>query len=245
LGWLDRLRKEPLLTDIFREVEEEVRRERLEKIWKQYGDYIIVGAAALIIAVAGFELWQRYEDNRRTTASAEYDAAVQLASTNPPAAIAASEKIAATAPAGYAKLAKFAEADALLVTGQRSKAVSIFESLGTGDDDLIGSAARLRAAWAIVEFAPRPSVEKLVAPLGDQSSAWHFMAREVLAYADYRTGQYAQAGHEFEALASDNNAPRQLRERAKSMAALIRAGGERDFGYVPPPAPQNAAPANP
>jgi hypothetical protein len=245
LGWRDRLRKEQLLTDIFREVEEEVRRERFEKIWKQYGDYIIVGAAALAIAVAGFELWQRYEENRRTTASAEYDAAVQLASTNPPAAIAALEKIAATAPAGYAKLAKFAEADALLVTGDRDRAVSLYESLGSDGDELIGSAARLRAAWAIVEFAPRSAVEKLVTPLIDPNSAWRFMAREVLAYTDYRTGDHAKAGHEFEALSSDTKAPRQLRARATAMAALIHAGGERNFGSVPPPAPHSASPANP
>ena len=233
------------MTDIFREVEEEVRRERLEKIWKQYGDYIIVGAAVLFIAGAGFELWQRYEDNRRTVASAEYDAAVQLASANPPAALAAFEKIAATAPAGYAKLAKFAEADALLVTGDRNRAIALFESLGSDGDELIGSAARLRAAWAIVEFAPRPAVEKLVAPLIDPNSAWRFMAHEVLAYADYRIGDHAKAGREFEALSSDTNAPRQLRARANAMAALIHAGGERNFGSVPPSAPQSASPANP
>jgi hypothetical protein len=233
------------LTDIFREVEEEVRRERFEKIWKQYGDYIIAGVAAIIIAVAGFELWQRYEENRRQTASAEYDAAVQLAGTNPAAAIAAFEKISGTAPEGYAELARFAEADTLLVINERPKALALYQSIGSGDDDLIGSAARLRAAWSIVDYAPRATVEKILVPLSDPKSPWRFMAREILAYSDYRVGEFTKAGHEFDSLSSDTNAPRQIRTRAGAMAALVRAGGERNFGYVPPPAAPTAPPANP
>jgi hypothetical protein len=233
------------LTDIFREVEEEVRRERFQKIWKQYGDYIIAGVAVIVIAVAGFELWQRYEENRRATASAEYNAAVQMAGTNPSAAIAAFEKIASSAPSGYATLAKFAEADTLLITGERNKAVALYESIGGGDDHLIGNAARMRAAWSIVGFSPRSAIEKLVAPLTEPSSPWRFVAGEVLAYADYREGAFSRAQKEFESLSSDPNAPRALRARATAMASLIRSGGENNFGYVPPAAAQSAPPTTP
>ena len=234
------------MSDIFREVEEEVRRERLEKIWKQYGDYIIAGVAAAVIAGAGFVLWQRYQENRSATASAEYDAAVQLAGTNPTAAIGAFDKIAATAPGGYANLAKFAEADTLLIVGQRNRAVSIYESLGGGgDESLIGSAARIRAAWSIAEFAPRQAIEKLVSPLAQATSPWRFAANEVLAYADYRIGDYRKAEKEFDALASDPGAPRALKMRASAMADLIRAGGEGNFGYVPPTAPPAVPRPNP
>ena len=69
------------MSDIFREVEEEVRRERFEQIWKQYGDYIIAGVALIIIAIAGFELWQRYEENQKLKASETFIAAQQLAET--------------------------------------------------------------------------------------------------------------------------------------------------------------------
>jgi hypothetical protein len=232
------------LSDIFHEVEEEVRRERLEKIWKQYGDYIIAGAAVIIIAAAGFVLWQRYQENRRATASAEYDAAVQLAGSNPRAAMGAFERIAATAPSGYATLARFAEADTLLILGERNKAVAMFESLSNGDESLIGSAARLRAAWLIADSAPRSTIEKLLSPLVQPTSPWRFAANEVLAYADYREGGYAKAQQEFDALAAEPNAPRALKTRASSMASLIRAGGEGNAGYVPPMSPPTTPPAN-
>ncbi len=240
MGAPGRLQKEHELTDIFREVEEEVRRERLEKLWKQYGDYAIAGVAVVVIAVSGFMLWQRYQENWRQQASAQYDAAVQLAAANPSAAIEKFEYLSKNAPTGYPTLARFAEADTYLVMGDNNKALAIFQSLGNGDNDLIGDAARLRAAWAIVDTAPRKTVEKLVAPLNDPTSSWRFMAREVLAYADYRTGEFTVAQQEYQSLASDTAAPATLRARARGMAALIKAGGGKDFGVVPPAAPAPA-----
>ena len=60
------------MSDIFREVEEDVRKERLEKLWKAYGDYAIALVALIILAVAGYELWLRYENSQRAKASAEF-----------------------------------------------------------------------------------------------------------------------------------------------------------------------------
>ena len=231
------------MTDIFREVEEEVRRERLEKLWRQYGDYFIAGVAVIVIAVSGFILWQRYQENRRQQASAQYNAALQLAAANPAAAVEKFEYLSKNAPSGYATLARFAEADTYLAMRENDKALAIFESLANGGDDLIGNAARLRAAWAIVETAPRKTVANLVAPLNDPTSSWRFMAREVLAFTDYRAGDLAAARGEYESIANDSGAPATIRGRARGMAALIKAGGEKDFGNVPPPAP--VAPAQP
>lgn len=224
------------MSDIFREVEEEVRRERLEKIWKDYGDYIIAGVAVIVIAVAGFEFWQRYEANKEAEASAEYNAALQLADQDPAAAIKKFEDLSQHAPSGYATLAKFLEADILVITGDHDKALSIYQSLGASDEGLISNAARLRAAWSIADFAPRATIEKLVGPLNTKDSAWRFLGSEVLAYADFRTGALDRAEREYSALANDSAAPNTVRERARSMASLIKSGGEKDFGTVPPPA---------
>src|ERR1700761_3678607 len=68
-GWAAPKTKDQPLSDIFSEVEEEVRRERFEQLWKQYGDYVIAGAALVVIAVAGWQIWDRYETNQRLKAS--------------------------------------------------------------------------------------------------------------------------------------------------------------------------------
>ena len=38
------------MSDIFQEVEEDVRRERYEQIWKQYGNYILAAAGVVVLA---------------------------------------------------------------------------------------------------------------------------------------------------------------------------------------------------
>ena len=233
------------MTDIFREVEEDVRRERLEKLWKQYGDYVFAGVAAIAIGVAGYKLWSRYETQQRETASKTYMAAQQAAdSGNGAAASAMFGKIAQSGPSGYATLAKLAEANTLMMTNHRSDGIALYKSIAENARGPIGDVARMRAAWAVADFAPRSEIEKLVAPLNVQTSAWRFMAREVLAYADYRSGAIVQAGREYQALAKESSAPQGVRERANAMATFIKTGGERNFGTVPRPVlPTPLAPA--
>src|SRR6185312_3655779 len=83
--WPQASRKDFPLSDIFREVEEDVRREKLTKFWKAYGDYLIALAAVIIIGIAGFQLWQRYEARQRGAASVAFSAAQRI---NDPAAAA-------------------------------------------------------------------------------------------------------------------------------------------------------------
>ena len=45
------------MSDIFREVDEEVRREQLKKLWDRYGNFVI---AALILVVVGVAAWRGY-----------------------------------------------------------------------------------------------------------------------------------------------------------------------------------------
>jgi hypothetical protein len=230
------------VTDIFREVEEDVRRERLEKLWKQYGDYIIAAGAIVIIAIAGFELWQRYEQSQREKASAEYNAAIAVAGTNPAQAVDQLGAIAASGPSGYASLARLAKADTLMATGDKNRAVAEYEALAAKDDGPIGSAARVRAAWALADTTSKAQLQTLLAPLTSPTSAWRFMANEVIAYADYRVGNYQAAETEYRALSNDQAAPTPLRTRARIMAAYLKGGGNANFGFVPQaPAPANGA----
>ncbi|MBV9331479.1 MAG: tetratricopeptide repeat protein [Alphaproteobacteria bacterium] len=233
------------MSDIFREVEEEVRRERLEKLWKDYGDYAMAALLVVVLVTAGIVLWQRHEESRRERASAEFDATVQLAATNPAASIDKFEELSKDAPGGYSRLAKFAEADSLLAVGKRDKALSLYRSI-SADDELIGSAARLRAAWAIADFAPRGAVENLVSPLLVSSSDWRFMAREVMAYTDFRLGDLPESLRECQSIISDPTAASTIRARARGLAELIKGGGGPDFGSVPAGAnPSASSPQRP
>jgi len=67
------------MSDIFQEVEEDVRRERYEQLWKKYGNHVIGAAAVLVIAVGGWQAWTAYDNNRRRAVSDQYEAAQKAA----------------------------------------------------------------------------------------------------------------------------------------------------------------------
>jgi len=100
--------------------------------------------------------------------------------------------------------------------------------------------ARIRAGWAEADTASRADLENLLRPINDANNAWRFLAREILAYSDWRAGKALAASGEFSQLAADNNAPDSLRNRARAFAQFLAAGGATNIGTVPPLAPPPA-----
>ncbi len=233
------------MTDIFHEVEEDVRRERYEQLWKKYGDYIIAAIAVIAIGIAGYKFWQRYETQQLINASTQLNAAEKLAEAGDNAAAAAAfANLAKTAPSGYADLARLAEAGSLLAAGNKSEGLSLYKTIAATNSPL-ASLARVRAAWAMADTAPKSELQTLLGPLTAPSSAWRFVAGEILAYADYHAGNLKAAQAEFEALAKNSDVPRTLRGRADAMATFIKGGGDKEYGTVPKPAPPQITPGNP
>jgi hypothetical protein len=235
------------VSDIFREVEEDVRRERLEKFWKAYGNYVIVGVVLLFAGIAGWQFWQRHELAERQKVSDAFIADQRI--TNPQTAASSFADLAKTAPKGYALVARLSQAGAMFASGQRPGAIDLYKQIAKDDNGVIGSVARLRAAWALAETASRGDLAELLKPLDQPGNAWRLNAREVLAYADYRAMDTKSALTKYSELAMDAQSPEGLRSRAQAMAAFLKNGGAVNYGSVPadatPQQPQadQAAPA--
>src|SRR5580698_4159738 len=105
------------MSELFDEVDEEVRREQLKKLWDRYSIYIIAVALLIIAAVAGWRGYEYLEAQKAAEAGAAFDAALELAEQNKHVeAQAAFEKLATTAPAGYRMLARMRAAGLMLDT---------------------------------------------------------------------------------------------------------------------------------
>ncbi len=227
------------MSDIFREVEEDVRRERFEKLWKAYGSYAIAALMLLFAGIAGWQVWQRHELQERQKLSDAFIAAQRIS--NPQAAAGAFVDLARTAPKGYALVAKLSQAGAMFASGQRAGAIDIYKQIAKDDGGPIGSVARLRAAWALADSASRAELADLLKPLDQPGNAWRQNAREVLAYADYRSMDTKSALTKYSELALDPESSDGLRARAKAMASFIKSGGATSYGSVPADAVPQAA----
>jgi len=71
-------RGSPSLSDIFQEVDEEVRRERLKQLWDRYGNLMIGVALVFVVAVGGWRGYQWWEGKKAAEAGAAFEAAMTL-----------------------------------------------------------------------------------------------------------------------------------------------------------------------
>ncbi len=101
------------MTDIFQEVDEEVRRDKAAEFWRKYQNYIIGAALLVVLASAGFRYWQYEKEKAAQAAGDQLQAAIAAFDAGKPnEAFGGLAKLAAEAPGGYRILAQMTEAGA-------------------------------------------------------------------------------------------------------------------------------------
>lgn len=211
---------------LIREVEEELRRERMEQLWKQYGSYFLVMALAIIIGVGGFKFYQTRQLAAANTAGAAYEAAANLIQDGKQDdARKALDELIKTGPSGYAALARLKLAGLELGAGEKAKALAQYEALAgaAGADGLLRSFARLQAAALKIGDADFTEVENRLNDLVGESSPWRANARELIALAALKAGKTDTARKALENVMADRTAPADVRERAQIMMSEIVA----------------------
>jgi hypothetical protein len=64
--------------DVFREVDEEVRREQLKKLWDRYSIYLIALAVLIVAAIGGWRGYEYWVAKKAAAAGADFEAAMTL-----------------------------------------------------------------------------------------------------------------------------------------------------------------------
>jgi hypothetical protein len=211
---------------IFRELDEEMRREQFLKIWKQYGTYIIAVAAAIPIGVLGYQVYLQQQQSAIEQSGAAYDAAAQLiAGGKPDDARAALDKIAKTGPKGYAALSQLRLAATAVKAGRTADALAVYETMAKDRtvDSLLADFARLQAATLRLDQADWTEMQNRLIDLTDNANPWRFSARELMGLAAFKHGQIEQARKFNELLLGERKVPPQILERVKIMLATIAA----------------------
>jgi hypothetical protein len=215
------------MSDIFREVEEDLRRARIEALWKRFGNYIVAAAVVLVLAVGGWRYWTHVEEEKAATAGAKLEDAVQLARDGKPVeAEKALEGIVANAPSGYRMLARFTLAGDL---GKRDAMAGIgaFDALASDPslDPVLRDLARLRAAMLVSDRGgDAREVAARAEPLAQPTNTWRNTARELMGLSALKAGDFEGAGRWFDQIIVDPAAPPNLRQRTQGYLALVRAG---------------------
>ena len=217
------------MADIFREVDEEVRKDELARLWQRWGKLAIAGVVALLVVVGAFSAWREWQANRRAEAGTAFTVASELVAAGKyDEAAKAFAALAEDGPWGYAGLARLRAGHALAAAGRRDAALATLDGLATqgGAEPFLRDAARLAGAALLVDDGDPDDVRARLAPLLEAGSPLKASARELEGLLALRTGDTAGAAAIFRALAEDASAPSGLRLRAAEIAASLGGGGD-------------------
>jgi hypothetical protein len=210
------------MSDIFQEVDEAVRREQLQKLWKRYGNFVIAAAVLVVLAVGGWSGYQWWEAKKAAQAGAAFDAAAELVDQGKSAdAEEAFARLATEGTAAYRFLARLREA-AVMAGRDPKAAVAAYDAVASDGSvpRVFQELAGIRAALLLVDSAPLSEMTRRLEPLAQPDSTFRHSAREILALAAFKEGDKTAAKKWFDMIASDADTPQSLRGRIDVLMTL-------------------------
>jgi len=212
-----------LVSDIFREIDEELRRDNLLKLWKLYGRYIIAAAALALVVAGTMVAWRDHQLAERRAQSARYAGALALVHDGKEADAVKVFAAIAQEGGGYALLADFDNAALLAKSGDRPAAAAAYDRIAAQSDldpSLRGLALLLSVIQGAPEADPHATIQRLT-PLTQTGNPWRPTAVELTALARLKSGDKSGALDLYRGLAGDLSAPQSLRARAAEMVVAL------------------------
>ena len=211
------------MSELFDEVDEEVRREQLKKLWDKYSIYFIALMVLIVAAVGGWRGYQYLEAKKAAEAGAAFEKAVELSERDKHAeAETAFTELAAKAPSGYRTLARL-RAAAEAASRDPKAAAKMYDDIAA--DRGVGSEwqdlAKMRAAGLLIDSASYADIQQRLEASAAPKSTFRHSAREMLALSAWRNNDPSAARKWIDMMGGDIETPPGLRSRAEALTALL------------------------
>lgn len=208
---------------LFREIHEDLQRDKWSRLWQRYRGVLIAVVAGVLAAVAGSQVWLHYQREAVAQASVQFADADALAGTDAAAALSAFQRLAASGPEGYAFLARLQAAALMDKQGDRDGAIAAYRQLAADAPapvyrdlaTLLGILVTLNAPST--EITNHDEIDSQLARLASDDSPWRYSARELQAQQAFATGHKDEAERIVSALIADQNTPAGIRNRARML----------------------------
>lgn len=210
------------MSDIFREVDEDLRRDRMERVFKRYGGLMLTGALVIVAGTAGYVYWRNHEAQQHQRETAELFAALSQSAQGGEKGVEALAAFAGQADPGMAALAQLNAAALLAHDGKTAEAVTVYDKVAAEGAvaPVYRDYATLLSVMQRLGAGDPAQLQAQLAPLLADGSPWRFTAREMSATLAARAGDKDKARTLFQQLADDSQAPAGVRSRAADLAAL-------------------------
>ncbi|MEM7123500.1 MAG: tetratricopeptide repeat protein [Pseudomonadota bacterium] len=213
---------------LMREIDEDLKREQWQKLWKAYGRYAVGGLVLVLVVVLAFVGWREYRQGSLAQDGYIYWHADRAAAFGDH--VAAAEgfgQLVEDGSGGYPALGGLRQAASLAVAGDRESALELYDRIAAeaGPETATGQLARLYAAMLMLDSADSRQIAERLEPLAADGAPWRFSARELQGLLAMRDGDNQEAQRIFDALIADPETPTTLRNRASELNVMA-GGGE-------------------
>jgi len=213
------------VSDIFREIDEELRRDNLVKLWSRYGRYVIAVAVLAIVIAGGIAAWRDHQASERRAEGQRYSNALALVRDDKDGEAAKLFALMVQEGGGYGLLAAFEGAELLAKSGDQKAAIAAYDRLAGSsgiDPEFRDLAVLLSSMHGLVDGDAATAIERLQ-PLTAAGNPWRVSALDLTAAAKLKAGDRDGALAIYKELADDLSAPQGMRARAAEMAAALKS----------------------
>lgn len=213
-----------------REIDEEIKNDRIKKLWDQYGLFIILFVIAAVSAAVSYETFKSWKEKRNQQYSNSYAYALNLQNQGRYAeSLEVLEKMKEADNGIYSDVAEIQIANILVDQGKTNEAVKILEEVVNKKsfNKQMRDVATIKLASYKLDTAPSEEIRKLIVSYTESENSWTNIARELLAMLAVRDADFAQAKKLYNDIANSTGATETLKARAKDMLATLNEVPEK------------------
>jgi hypothetical protein len=216
------------VTDLFEEVEEQLRSDRYKQLARKLLPWMLGIAAAALIATLGYWGWDTWRTKQTDQASEQYSAAMDAFTAGDRGrAKQLWTEVSKSNSAAYKSLSLM-HLGAESAQSNPAEAAKLYDQAAeAAPDPIIGDAARLKSAFALLDTASLKDLEGRLKPLMEDGRPYRVQAREALAFAKLKAGDTAGARGDFLLISQSLDAPQGAQARAQAAIGLIDSGSAK------------------
>ena len=213
------------MSDIFQEVNEELREEKFKTIWQRYKYYIIAIIVLLIFSVGFNAFWKQHSLNEVNERSARFFSAMEIAQEDKTSAVLILEEFASKEKSSseyHSMIARFSEAAIRRSDKDFSGALIIYEELsGNNISIFYKDYAKLSSAEMLMALRNIKEAKIVLEALASSSSDLKFIAKEYIGYIEINEGNISKARDIFKNLSEEASVSLNMKNRSKEILSVF------------------------
>ena len=207
------------MSDIFQEIDEDLRQDKVARLWKAYGKYLVALAVFIILVIASYRFIEHKNEKNREQTSELYELASETGrSGDKNSAIELLSDEMFDENRGYSIISKLKKAALAKSNNDLEGTEIVLKEIITNEDIplYLRDLARLKL-FASDSDNNSSQLEVLI----EEEGPWKFLALELKGGIQLEGGNLKEARSIFKELTDDANTPNNLRRRASEILKAL------------------------